>query len=222
MLVADTLTADLTFYANGERDARSGPRDAGAARRQRGRRDALRARAPRAAAGRARGVLRPARGRRRRARRHARARGWRRCACAEAVLASAARGETRPRAVDVRAVVVALGKIGLPLAAQLARAGPRGRRLRRRPARGRRSSTPARAPFPGEAGLDEALAEVVAAGRLRAQTDTAAAVAEGPDLVDRGPAAGGRRARPARTGASSTRSSTTSAAGWPAAARTVV
>ena len=41
----------------------------------------------------------------------------------------------------------------------------------------------AREPFPGEAGLQEALAEVVAAGRLRATTDTTAAVAEGADLV---------------------------------------
>jgi UDP-N-acetyl-D-glucosamine dehydrogenase len=41
----------------------------------------------------------------------------------------------------------------------------------------------ARAPFPGEAGLDDALAEVVGDGRLRAQTDTAAAVGEGADLV---------------------------------------
>ena len=40
-----------------------------------------------------------------------------------------------------------------------------------------------RAPFPGEAGLEEALAEVVGDGRLRAQTDTAAAVGEGADLV---------------------------------------
>ncbi len=38
-------------------------------------------------------------------------------------------------------------------------------------------------PFPNEDGLEEALAEAVGAGRLRAQRDTAAAVAEGPDLV---------------------------------------
>ncbi|HEY5144557.1 MAG TPA: nucleotide sugar dehydrogenase, partial [Solirubrobacteraceae bacterium] len=49
----------------------------------------------------------------------------------------------------MRAVVVALGKIGLPLAAQMARAGH----------------------------------EVVGDGRLRAQADTTAAVAAGPDLV---------------------------------------
>ncbi len=40
-----------------------------------------------------------------------------------------------------------------------------------------------RSPFPGEAGLDEALARLVLAGRLRAQTDTTAAVAEGAELV---------------------------------------
>ena len=39
------------------------------------------------------------------------------------------------------------------------------------------------APFPNEAGLPEALAATVADGRLRAVSDTAAAVAEGPDLV---------------------------------------
>ena len=64
MLVADTLTADLTFYENGERRLGVG-RDAVAARRQRGQHDALRARAPRAAARRARDVLRLRRRRRR-------------------------------------------------------------------------------------------------------------------------------------------------------------
>ncbi len=38
-------------------------------------------------------------------------------------------------------------------------------------------------PFPGEAGLGAALSEVIASGALRAQVDTTAAVAEGPDLV---------------------------------------
>jgi nucleotide sugar dehydrogenase len=82
----------------------------------------------------------------------------------------------------VRAVVVALGKIGLPLAAAIARAGhevvgcdvdPRVIEL----------VTAGRPPFPGEAGLAEALAEVVGDGRLRATADTTAAVAEGADLV---------------------------------------
>ncbi|HEX4806437.1 MAG TPA: nucleotide sugar dehydrogenase [Conexibacter sp.] len=82
----------------------------------------------------------------------------------------------------MRVVVVALGKIGLPLAAFVAQAG--------HAVVGCDVSAgvcelvnAARAPFPGEAGLEEALAEVVGDGRLRAQPDTAAAVAEGADLV---------------------------------------
>jgi UDP-N-acetyl-D-glucosamine dehydrogenase len=82
----------------------------------------------------------------------------------------------------VRVVVVALGKVGLPLAARIALAGhevvgadvdPRVVEVVNR----------GEAPFPNEAGLPEALAETVADGRLRAVTDTAAAVASGPDLV---------------------------------------
>ena len=82
----------------------------------------------------------------------------------------------------MRVVVVALGKIGLPLAAHVARAGhtvvgcdvdPRVVEL----------VNAGHAPFPGEAGLEEALAEIVGDGRLRAQTDTASAVAEGAELV---------------------------------------
>jgi len=82
----------------------------------------------------------------------------------------------------MQAVVVALGKIGLPLAVQIARSGhsvvgcdinPEVVDLVNR----------AEPPFPGEAGLAEALAEVIASGALRAQLDTTAAVAEGPDLV---------------------------------------
>ena len=82
----------------------------------------------------------------------------------------------------MRAVVVALGKIGLPLAAAIARAGhevvgcdvdPRVVKL----------VNDGRAPFPGEAGLEEALAAVVGDGRLRATTGTTAAVADGADLV---------------------------------------
>jgi UDP-N-acetyl-D-mannosaminuronic acid dehydrogenase len=82
----------------------------------------------------------------------------------------------------VRAVVVALGKIGLPIAAQIARAGHQvvGCDIDERVVGLVNEATP---PFPGEAGLAEALAEVVGDGRLRAQVDTAAAVAEGPDLV---------------------------------------
>jgi UDP-N-acetyl-D-mannosaminuronic acid dehydrogenase len=82
----------------------------------------------------------------------------------------------------MRVVVVALGKVGLPLAARIALAGhevvgadvdPRVVEL----------VNAGEAPFPNEAGLPEALAETVGDGRLRAVTDTAAAVAEGPDLV---------------------------------------
>jgi UDP-N-acetyl-D-mannosaminuronic acid dehydrogenase len=82
----------------------------------------------------------------------------------------------------MRAVVVALGKIGLPLAAHIASAGhevvgcdidPRVVAL----------VNDATEPFPGETGLQEALAELVPAGRLRATTDTAAAIAQGADLV---------------------------------------
>jgi nucleotide sugar dehydrogenase len=82
----------------------------------------------------------------------------------------------------VKVVVVALGKIGLPLAAHVARAGHVvvGCDV---DAHACELVNAARAPFPGEAGLEEALAEVVGDGRLRAQTDTAAAVAEGADLV---------------------------------------
>jgi nucleotide sugar dehydrogenase len=82
----------------------------------------------------------------------------------------------------VRVVVVALGKIGLPLAAHVARAGHTvvGCDV---DARVCELVDAAQAPFPGEAALEEALAEVVGDGRLRAQTDTAAAVAEGADLV---------------------------------------
>jgi UDP-N-acetyl-D-mannosaminuronic acid dehydrogenase len=82
----------------------------------------------------------------------------------------------------MRAVVVALGKIGLPIAAKIALAGhdvvgcdadPRVVELVNR----------AVEPFPGEAGLQDALAELVPSGRLHARGDTTAAVAEGADLV---------------------------------------
>src|SRR3954452_17961696 len=82
----------------------------------------------------------------------------------------------------MRVVVVALGKVGLPIAARIALAGhqvvgadvdPRVVDL----------VNNGEAPFPNEAGLPEALASAVPDGRLRAVTDTAAAVAEGPDLV---------------------------------------
>jgi nucleotide sugar dehydrogenase len=82
----------------------------------------------------------------------------------------------------MRAVVVALGKIGLPLAVKIAMAGHEvvgcdvdGRVVE--------LVNAGREPFPGEAGLAEALGEVVASGRLRATTQTTAAVGAGADLV---------------------------------------
>ena len=82
----------------------------------------------------------------------------------------------------MRAVVVALGKIGLPLAVQLARSGHEvlGCDI---DAEVVATVASGRAPFPGEEGLAQPLEEAVAAGRLRASTDTAAAVGAGPDLV---------------------------------------
>ena len=82
----------------------------------------------------------------------------------------------------MKAVVVALGKIGLPIAAQIARAGHEvvGCDIDAATVELVNAAQP---PFQGEQGLDEALAEVVADGRLRATTDTTAAVADGPDLV---------------------------------------
>lgn len=79
-------------------------------------------------------------------------------------------------------VVVALGKVGLPLAARIALAGHEviGADIDRRVVETVNAGEP---PFPNEAGLPEALAQTVADGRLRAVTDTTAAVAEEPDAV---------------------------------------
>ena len=82
----------------------------------------------------------------------------------------------------MRAVVVALGKIGLPLAVQLARTGHDVVGCDIDP-RVVDSVNAALEPFPGEADLGSLLREVVGAGRLRATTDTRAAVATRPDLV---------------------------------------
>jgi UDP-N-acetyl-D-glucosamine dehydrogenase len=82
----------------------------------------------------------------------------------------------------MKAVVVALGKIGLPIAAQVA--------LRSHTVVGCDADprvvdliNQGREPFPGEAGLAEALRELVPSGRLHATGDTTDAVAAGPDLV---------------------------------------
>ncbi len=82
----------------------------------------------------------------------------------------------------MKVVVVALGKVGLPLAARIALAGHEvvGADIDRRVVETVNAGEP---PFPNEAGLPEALAETVGDGRLRAVTDTAAAVAQGPELV---------------------------------------
>ena len=77
---------------------------------------------------------------------------------------------------------MALGKIGLPLAVQIARAGHDVVGCDVDPDVVERVNA-GEPPFPGEAGLADALAEQVSAGRLSAQADTTAAVAEGPDLV---------------------------------------
>ena len=197
MLVADTLTADLTFYANGDVDLGVGG-DAGAARRQRGRHDALRAGPPRAAAGRARGVRRPARAATTaRRRRHARRRAWRpSCSPRPCCASAAARRDGRPRGRRVKAVVVALGKIGLPLAARSRAPGTRSSAATST----RASSTlvnAGRAAVPGRGrACHDALAEVVADGRLRA--------ADGHDRGGRRGAGPGRR-RAAADGRRATR-----------------
>ena len=82
----------------------------------------------------------------------------------------------------MRAVVVALGKIGLPIAAQIARAGHEviGCDIDQVTVDLVNAAQP---PFPGEDGLPEALAEVVGDGRLKATTNTTEAVATAPDLV---------------------------------------
>ena len=120
---------------------------------------------------------------------------------AEAVLASARAGETvvlarRPREGGRR-------RAGQDRPAARRPDRPRrtrGDRLRHRRGAPSSSVNAAQPPFPGEAGLAEALAEVVGDGRLRATTDTTAAVAEGARARRRRAAAGGRRRRPARLG----------------------
>ncbi|HEX6967740.1 MAG TPA: nucleotide sugar dehydrogenase [Micromonosporaceae bacterium] len=82
----------------------------------------------------------------------------------------------------MRICVVALGKIGLPLAVQFASKGHRvvGADISERVVR---SVNEGMVPFPGEADLDVKLKEVVAAGLLSATTDTTAAVADSEAVV---------------------------------------
>jgi nucleotide sugar dehydrogenase len=82
----------------------------------------------------------------------------------------------------VRICVFALGKIGLPLAVQYAGRGHHvvGVDIAPRVVELVNSGV---APFPGETGLDEALKQAVADGRLTATTDGTAAVAEADAVV---------------------------------------
>lgn len=78
--------------------------------------------------------------------------------------------------------VVGLGKIGLPLAVQYARAGHHVLGADENPDVVRQVAKGV-APFPGEAHLDEYLAGVVAEGWLESSTDTAALVARSDAVV---------------------------------------
>ncbi|NGO69089.1 nucleotide sugar dehydrogenase [Streptomyces sp. SB3404] len=82
----------------------------------------------------------------------------------------------------MRICVVALGKIGLPLAVQFAAKGHHvtGADVNPRVVRMVNDGTE---PFPGEQGLAVRLKEAVAGGRLTATTDTAAAVAQAEAVV---------------------------------------
>jgi nucleotide sugar dehydrogenase len=82
----------------------------------------------------------------------------------------------------VRITVVALGKIGLPLAVQFAGKGHEviGADVNAQTVDLVNAGVP---PFPGEHDLAERLSDVVGAGRLRATTDTSAAVAESDAAV---------------------------------------
>ena len=77
----------------------------------------------------------------------------------------------------MKIALVALGKIGLPLAVQFAMKGHQviGCDVNQRTVDLVNSGTE---PFPGEAHLDEYLKKVVASGHLTATTDTTAAVAQ--------------------------------------------
>lgn len=78
--------------------------------------------------------------------------------------------------------VIGLGKIGLPLAVQYATSGHDviGIDVDDRVVQSVNAAT---APFPGEAGLELALSDVVAAGRLRATTDYARGVPDRDAVV---------------------------------------
>jgi UDP-N-acetyl-D-mannosaminuronate dehydrogenase len=85
----------------------------------------------------------------------------------------------------MRIAVVALGKIGLPLAVQFASSGHDviGVDVNQKAVD---TINAGREPFPGEAHLQERLAELIPAGRLRATTDYAEAI-PGAELVSEEP-----------------------------------
>ncbi len=82
----------------------------------------------------------------------------------------------------MRIAVVAMGKIGLPLAVQFASKGHDviGVDVNQHTVD---TIMAAQEPFPGEAGLQDALTELVPAGRLRATTDYGAAIPEADAVV---------------------------------------
>jgi nucleotide sugar dehydrogenase len=82
----------------------------------------------------------------------------------------------------VKIAVVGLGKIGLPLAVQFAGRGHHVIGADVSPATVA-AVREARPPFPGEAQLDERLAQVIEAGVLEATTDTAAAVSASDAVI---------------------------------------
>jgi nucleotide sugar dehydrogenase len=84
--------------------------------------------------------------------------------------------------VSARVAVVGLGKIGLPLAVQIARKGCRVRGADRSAAVAE-SVGAGHVPFPGEEGLAGYLREVTGAGLLSATTDTTAAVAASDTVI---------------------------------------
>ncbi len=84
--------------------------------------------------------------------------------------------------MSARVTVVGLGKVGLPLAVQIARKGCRVRGADRSAAV-TASVQAGRPPFPGEDGLAGYLREVTEAGLLTATTDTAGAVAASDTVI---------------------------------------
>ena len=84
--------------------------------------------------------------------------------------------------MSTRTTVVGLGKIGLPLAVQIAGKGVRVRGVDVNPAVVDLIAL-GRSPFPGEPQLDERLRAAVAAGTFTASTDTTSAVASSDVVI---------------------------------------